>query len=148
MRPSFLPSLLLAALPLLPACLSSRNAPKASFAPEIEALNRELERRFRDGDLLGVADIYADNALMIPRGGERSQGREAIDAYWSAIADPIDWRLEIFEIGGSDELAYERGRSHMVRRREGVEHTSVVDFMLLWERHGEAGWKIAVDAYW
>jgi ketosteroid isomerase-like protein len=75
-------------------------------------------------------------------------GRTEIDEYWSGIENPIDWRLDIRKIRGSDALAYEFGTSHLVTRREGVVHTSVVDFLVLWRRDAQGAWRIALDAYW
>jgi len=145
MRPAIL-LLLLCPLLLLGSCASSPRTTETSdpFAPEIEALSRELEERFRAGDLLGIADLYADDAILISPTA-RTEGREAIDAYWSAITVPVGWRLDISEIGGSEELAYELGRSHRVRREDNAEHTSVVDFLLSWKKDAQGDWRIAVD---
>ncbi len=154
MRASLLLWALLACLVLvwLGACQSPRKARAAPFAAEIERLNRELERRFQAGDMLGIADLYADDALLLGPDGFRVEGREAIDDYWSQFADPLDWKLEIFEIGGSEQMAYELGRSHLTLERAGDgasgRHTSVVDFVVLWKRDATGAWKIALDAYW
>jgi len=140
------PAILLLPLLLLGACATGPRTTETSapFAPQIEALSRELEERFRTGNLLGIADLYADDAILISSTA-RIEGREAIDAYWSQITAPVDWRLEIFEIGGSEELAYQLGRSQQVRRRDNAEHTSVVDFLLIWKKDAHGDWKIAVD---
>ncbi len=131
----------------LGACRSRAPAPEPAFVDEIRLLNSELERRFRTGDLLGVADLYADDAVLMGPGGFRIEGREAIDAYWSRISDPLDWRLEIFEIGGSNETAYELGRSHLTVNPDGAPETSVVDFLVLWKRE-EGALRVGLDLYW
>src|SRR6185436_2906195 len=101
----------LALIALLSACsnLGVRAAP--SLGAEIRALNHHLEEQFRTGNLLGVADLYADDAVLIDERGQRTTGREEIDAYWSAIESPVEWQLEIRSIHGSDEVAYELGTS-------------------------------------
>ncbi len=140
----------------LGACHGPRKAREQPFATEIERLNRELERRFQAGDLLGIADLYADDALLLGPAGFRVEGREALDDYWSQFADPVHWKLEIFEIGGSDQMAYELGRSHLTLDNaldnaldnDGIAHTSVVDFVVLWKRDATGAWKIALDAFW
>lgn len=150
MRPAILLTVgLLSAALIAGACASGTKSTErsAGFAPAIEALNSKLEERFRAADMLGVADLYADDGLLIER-ETRIEGREAIDAYWSKMSNPVRWRLESFEIGGSEELAYQLGRSHLTRQREGLEHTTVVEFMRLWEKDAEGEWKIAVDASW
>lgn len=115
---------------------------------EIEALNRHLEEQFRAGNLLGVADVYADDGVLLDARGERTAGREEIDAYWSAIENPVDWRIQIKKIRGSNVLAYEIGTSHLTTRREGALVTHVSDFLLLWRRAPNGGWRIELDAAW
>ena len=131
------------------ACASGPRTTEASagLATRIEARSRRLEERFRAGDMLGVANVYADDGVLL-LGDERVEGREAVDAHWSKMVDPVDWRLEIFEIGGSEELAYERGRSHFTRRREGVERTTVTEYLRIWKKDAAGDWRIAVDASW
>ncbi len=138
---------LLAALTALAACESLR-AREPSVEREIEAANRVLEERFRAGDVLGVADLYADDALLIGPSGLRIEGREEIDAYWSEFARPVDWRLEVQDVGGSAELAWELGTSHMTQESDGAAHTSVVDLLFLWRRAPDGTWRIAFHAYW
>jgi uncharacterized protein (TIGR02246 family) len=138
----------LAGLFLLGACgaLGRREAP--AHEREIAARTRELEQLFRAGDLLGVADVYADDGVLLDARGERTAGREEIDDYWSAIESPVDWRLETREIGGSGVIAYQTGTSRLTTRREGELHTSVNDFLVLWRREPNGSWRIELDAYW
>jgi len=134
-------------LVLLAACLSTAGS-GALLRNEIRDATRRLEERFRTGDLLGVADAYADDALLIGPGGLRIEGRKEIDAYWSRIEEPIDWRLDVREIGGEGNLAYEIGTSRLTTVWEGEEQTSVVEFLLVWRRDEGGEWRIAVDTYW
>lgn len=119
-----------------------------AYVREIEAKNRHLEQQFRAGNLLDVADVYADDAVLLDARGARTAGREEIDAYWSAIENPLDWRLEIKRIRGSEVIAYETGTSYLKTLREGVEHTAVSHFLLLWRREPGGDWRIEMDAYW
>ena len=137
----------LALLALAPACRTVRPE-KPPYAHEIEERNRHLEQQFRDGNLLGVADLYADDAEIVDAQGNRVRGRDDIDAYWTGIEAPLEWRLEIRHIVGSDTLAYELGRSHLTTLRDGERRTAVADFLVLWRREADGAWKIAYDAYW
>ncbi|MFG0275010.1 MAG: YybH family protein [Phycisphaerales bacterium] len=124
--------------------------PGAALHAAIVEANRELERRFRDGDLAGVAAMYADDALLLGPGPTRVEGRDAVDAYWTRIAEPVDWTLEVFEVRGARDIAHQLGRSTLVVGRPDSDdtHTSVVDFALVWKRAASGEWRIAVDAYW
>ena len=148
--PLRLPALGALALGLLAlvACHSTSPKVRPPYVVEIEAQNRALEELFRAGNLLGVADLYADDAVLVNSGGERTQGRQEIDEYWSAIENPVDWRLDIRRILGSEQVAYELGTSHLTTRRDGALRTSVNDFLVLWQRASGGEWRIAVDAYW
>jgi len=134
--------------PLGIACRSSGSDDHPRHVREITARNRHMEEQFRAGNLLGVADVYADDGVLLNDRGERTAGRDEIDAYWSSIEDPVDWRLEIGEIVGSDAVAYETGTSRLTTRRDGELRTSVVRFLVLWRRDPDGAWRIELDAYW
>ncbi|NOT29456.1 MAG: nuclear transport factor 2 family protein [Planctomycetes bacterium] len=138
---------LAAVVALLSACHTPGKQDRL-YVLEIEARNRHLEEQFRTGNLLGVADVYADDGVLLDARGERTAGREELDAYWSAIESPVDWRLDIETIRGSDALAYEVGTSHLSTRREGEVTTAVNHFLVLWRREPGGEWRITLDAYW
>jgi len=133
---------------LLASCTAVGGGDVPGYAREIVARNRHLEQQFRAGNLLGVADVYTDDAVLLDARGERTSGREEIDAYWSAIESPVDWHLAVSTVRGSDALAYETGVSSLTTRRDGVLHTSVNQFLVLWRRDAAGEWRIALDAYW
>jgi ketosteroid isomerase-like protein len=49
--------------------------------------------------------------------------------------------------GGSD-LYVQRGRSRLVRQRDGARHVSEVEFVLVWQRQLDGRLRILVDAWW
>jgi len=107
-----------------------------------------LEERFRSGDMLGVADFYAEDAVLFAPGGQRYRGRKQIDAYWSKITEPVDWELEIHTIEGNEDIVLERGTSKLQARYAGELQTSVVEFAFLWRKDPKLGWQIWLDAFW
>jgi len=133
---------------VLASCVATGANEVPAHVREIEALNRHLEEQFRASNLLGVADVYADDGVLLDARGERTAGREDIDAYWSAIENPVDWRIEIKKIRGSEVIAYEVGTSYLTTRREGALVTAVSDFLLLWRRAADGAWRIELDAAW
>jgi uncharacterized protein (TIGR02246 family) len=133
---------------LLAACRTAGTETRPAWQLALEQRNRELEREFAAGNLLGVADIYADDAVLVDARGQRVRGRDALDAHWSLIEEPLAWRLEIRALRGSEALAYELGRSHLSTRREGAVHTSVSDFLLVWRHDPDGLWRIEYDASW
>jgi ketosteroid isomerase-like protein len=95
-----------------------------------------------------VADLFADGAELFDAHGERIAGREELDAYWSAIESPVDWRLSIRLARGSEGLAYEIGTSRMTTRESGELVTRVTEFLMLWRRGPDGAWRIAMDSSW
>lgn len=130
------------------ACRSAPPAPPPAWRGELEARTRELETRYRAGNLLGVADLYADDGEIVDASGRRVRGRSELDAYWSAIEEPLDWRLETQALRGSGTIAYQTGTSTLSLRREGVAQTFVTDFLLVWRREPDGEWRIELDLYW
>lgn len=140
--------LVLAALALLGACRGPKAQEKSALRLAIEAENQRLVDRFRAGDLLGVADTYADEAEIYDASGTRTAGREEIDAWWSAIESPVAWRLETRSILGNEALVYERGTSRMTTRQADALVTTVTDFLFLWRRDAGGTWRLLLDAQW
>ena len=135
-------------LGLLGACRGPRAVEKSALRLAIEAENQRLVERFRAGDLLGVADTYADEAVIYDLTGARTTGREDIDALWSAIESPVAWRLEPRTIRGSEALAYESGTARMTTRQGDALVTVVTDFLWVWRREPSGAWRILLDAQW
>ena len=130
------------------ACRATPVTPLPAWQGEIEARVRELEARYRAGNLLGVADVYADDGELVDGTGQRVRGRAALDAYWSAIEEPLDWRLTTRSLRGSEAIAYQTGTSKLSLRREGAPQTFETDFLLVWRREPDGEWKIELDLYW
>lgn len=130
------------------ACHSAPAAPAPAWRGELEARVRELEQRYRAGNLLGVADLYTDDGEIVDASGRRVRGRSELDAYWSAIEEPLDWRLVTRTLRGSDKIAYQTGTSTLSMRRDGALQTFETDFLVVWRREPDGEWKIELDLYW
>ncbi|HEX2123384.1 MAG TPA: nuclear transport factor 2 family protein [Thermoanaerobaculia bacterium] len=113
-------------------------APRA----EIEALNREMMAALERNDGLAVAAIYADDARIVGPKRETVSGREAIDRYWSRIRD-AKWTLEVKEVGGSKDEAYQIGVSTLATPRG----TYTCDFVVIWKRDAGGKLRIHLDLY-
>ncbi len=139
---------LLVALVLLSSIVAPRLAAQsADLRREIDSLNRAMEATFNRGDLLGVAKFYADDAkLMGPRGGDVS-GRDNIDRYWTGIKGAKSWKLEVLEVGGDRNTAYQVGRSTLVAAGPNGDHASVSRFVVIWKRQRDGRMQMALDFY-
>jgi uncharacterized protein (TIGR02246 family) len=73
---------------MLTLCLAiSFAAPAlAQDAATIQKLNDRWAAAFNKGDAAAVAALYAEDAYVLPPGGEMVKGRSAIEAFWKQTA--------------------------------------------------------------
>lgn len=144
LRPSVLVSL--SAL-LLAGAVQAQAAPgdTSAIRREVEAQFRKMEEAFNRGDILAAASYYTDDAVVRTPDAVAAAGRNAVDAYFTGIQAPKDWRLEAFAVGGPPDAPFTVGRS--VLRHGNPMRTSVVRFLLIWRRDADGQLRIALDYY-
>lgn len=133
------------ALVLLPTTLAAqRDTP---LWREVETLNREMEAAFNRGDLKGVAAFYTDNSVVRNSTSVNASGRKQVDAYWAGIRDGKSWTLEVRGVTAAENtnLVYETGKSTLVSGSPA--HTSIVGFLVVWQRQSDGKLKIILDYY-
>ena len=131
-------------LPLL-LFLQSAATDTAALRRDVEQLNRGMEAAFNRGDLKGAAAFYADDAIVRTPGGIVAAGRDAVDRYFTGIDHPRSWKLDVIQVGGTREQAWQVGRSTLVHGQP--ERTSVVQFLVLWTRQPDGRLRISLDYY-
>jgi ketosteroid isomerase-like protein len=116
---------------------------------KIGELNREMEKRFRENDMMGVAALYLDSALISAGGRMNVTGRTAIDRYWMGLKDQgAQWKLEIDLIEDFGNYVLQRGRSYLKYRPQanGSQQESNVRFFIVWKKTGDS-YRIEKDIY-
>jgi len=119
-----------------------------SIRVEISALHVAMEEAFRNGDLLGVAGFYSDDAVMLGRDGRRVVGRASLNEYWTRLHGAKKWEITLMDIEGEDGIWVERGRSRLSVVRDEKLSESEVEFMMVWQRQLDGRLLIIVDAFW
>ena len=78
-------------LTMLALCLgvSSAAPALAQNAATIQKLNDKWAAAFNKGDAAAVAAMYAEDADVLPPGGEMVKGRSAIEAFWKQTAQQV-----------------------------------------------------------
>jgi ketosteroid isomerase-like protein len=114
---------------------------------EVESLNRGMEAAVARGDLKGVAAFYAENAVVRSAHRVDAQGRAAVERYFLGIGNAKSWKLDAYGVtaAAGSNLVYETGRSTLVHG--APERTSVVQFLVVWERQRDGALKIVLDYY-
>jgi ketosteroid isomerase-like protein len=141
--------ILAGAHPLAAQQTSAVRAPaSAALRAEVTRLNEEMVAAFQRGDRAAVARFYADDARIVGPRRRVVQGREAIDRYWASIGSPAEWRLEVVEVGGSPDEAYQLGVSTLTSPgRDGTPDTYTCDFVVIWKRQPDGRLRITLDQY-
>lgn len=145
--------LLLIALLIFSGCMSttpgvqddsaSRRRIEEGVAAWTAAVNR--------GDMSAVADLYTDDAVLMPANGAAVRGREAVRTFFvQALGSmsPRDVKLWSDEIEVCGETAYEVGRYQMTLQPPGA--AAMNDrgkYIVIWKRQSDGSWKIARDIF-
>ena len=111
---------------------------------EISRLNRSMMEAWQRNDPLAIAAHYADDARIISPSGSTVEGRANINKYWQGFpTQGRTWTLDVFEVGGTRNLAYQYGRSTIAGGTRG----QTIDWIGVWKRLPNGELKLAID-YW
>jgi ketosteroid isomerase-like protein len=131
-----------ALLAALTVRIAGQPAPSTPLRAEIEALNTAMTAALTR-EPAAVAAYYADTAAIIG-GGQRLQGRAAVDEYWKGATMFEKWTLETLETGGPATAPWQFGRS-VLHGRSG--RTMETYFVGLLRRTAAGDLKFVVDAF-
>lgn len=167
---------ILVSLVSLLAC-NSQKPTESELLQEAKRLNQQMESAYREGRLLDLAAMYRDDGHLLGPGQYHITGRDDINKYWTTIADPVDWKLDVLDVSATAEdmfasetwksfeekpphwdeyglalptdadLIFQLGRSTLQYKRADTVRTSVVDFALVWMKEGGEDYKIMIDTY-
>jgi ketosteroid isomerase-like protein len=148
----------LPAICLLTLMTLSCQAPPADMASSSEedvAAIRAGVFEFQDGiramDFAGAAELYQDDAVLMPPNQESFSGKDAW-LEWAAewhITGITRYDLGIDAIQVSGDLAYMRGTYAEVLTMEGVPEpfSDQGKALQIWKKQADGSWKIAVDSW-
>lgn len=135
----------LAAMLLFPFAVTA-NAEDDMNRAAIDSANAKLIALQKAGDAEGMGDMYTDDAILLPSGGPRTEGRDAIEAFWAKTLNSgiEDVELVTENLESLDEdLVYEIGS--YTTTPANAEPVSG-HYVVLWKRvDGE--WKLHVDIF-
>ena len=118
--------------------VNSAKAQSQDITPEVrkqlEDINHKMEDCIQKKDFSTLIDFYSDDATIMVAGGTKVQGRKAIAEYWYNLTKATSLKSEILELGGNGKMVYQVGRWTIVTIKDGVEHTTTTDVVLVWVR--------------
>jgi len=114
----------------------------------IESLAAQWDAAYNAGDAAALAEMYAEDAKLMPQGGDIVNGRAAIQEFWAAeiAATPegVTNALETVEVHGSGDMAYEIGRFSATVEGEVIGEGK---YLVAWQQQPDGSWKIVVDIW-
>jgi uncharacterized protein (TIGR02246 family) len=135
--------LALAGAVLLAAC-GGRAAPEPGSRRAIEAAVQQYVAASNDGNAGALADLYAEDAMLLPPDHEPIRGREAIAAFWRQGTDQgLEVTTLAVEVEGN--MGYLVGRYHLPATDE--EPADSGKYVMCLRRQQDGSWKLTADIW-
>jgi uncharacterized protein (TIGR02246 family) len=111
----------------------------------IESINRGFAAAFLRGDAEAVAELYTEDAELLPPGAEAVAGRSAIAAFWKGAIDAgvKDLALTTVQVESTGDLAYEVGKVRLVANDGQVSEDR---YLVVWKREN-GKWQLHRDIW-
>jgi len=132
---------------LVMACLLVATPAMAQDKATIEKLTDAFITAFSKGDFAAVANLYAEDATVLPNGSTMVKGRTGIQAFWAQAGQEIaDIKLTIVDVRPlGPEAAREIGT--FILTTKGQQSQQVVGkYVVVWQKVG-SDWKLATDIW-
>ena len=125
--------------------LSAQTLKDTAVKKQIMLLNQQMEDAFNSNDMNMVAGFYSNDGEIV-YDNYTVRGRTNLDKYWLDLKDKgRGWKLTVVEIGGQGEFVYQLGKSDLKYISQGKEKSSITNFVLLWRKQEDGGYKIFRD---
>ena len=129
---------------ILAGCAGRPPAPDAVSRGAIEATVGRYVAASNEGDADALAELYADDALLLPPDHEPIRGRDSIVEFWR---EGTDEGLEVstlrLEVNG--DVAYLVGRYRLPPTEEEAADSG--QYVLCLKRQDDGAWKLTADIW-
>lgn len=124
--------------------------PKKATVEELGQMNRDFAQALVDGDAEAAANLYDENASLLPPNEAMVTGRENIKNYWQAGIDAgiVGASVKTVSADSDGDLGYEIGTFEL--RIKGENDSIVVDtgkYIEILHRNAEGKW-ISLYGMW
>lgn len=143
-RVAFIAAILLTA-GIATVCTTSQSPPPDVTA-DITAANEAFMTAFGSGNGAAVAELYTEDARLLPPGSDPVEGRVAIAAFWQSVIDSgvAEARLMTDEVENLGDTAYEVSHYGMYDAAGNL--IGEGKYIVIW-KHTDAGWKLHRDIW-
>jgi ketosteroid isomerase-like protein len=116
----------------------------------IEEANQKFIDASLRADSAAVGALLTDDTLLLPPAGRMIQGKNAAEEYWRATWAQLkisDFKMNILNLYGKDDLAYEVGSYQLKFQVQGNEHVDEGKYVVVWKQMADKTWKKLVDIW-
>lgn len=135
----------------LALCLSLAAMPALAggAADEIEARSLEFEAAFNAGDGAAVGALYTPDAAVLPPGGARVDGRDAIAGFWAEAIESglADLDLVVVEVIETGDSALDVGTLTLTAPGEGDQRVTVAAKYIVYWKKIDGAWYLHRDIW-
>lgn len=140
----------LLALVSVTSCKQETQMPKKATVEELGQMNRDFAKALMDGDAEAAANLYDENASLLPPNEPIVTGRENIRTYWQAGIDAgiVGASVKTISADSDGDLGYEIGAFEL--RIKGENDSIMVDtgkYIEILHRNSEGKW-ISLYGMW
>ena len=101
-------------------------------------------------DAAAVANLYTEDATLLPPGSPSVKGRNNIQQYWQAFFDAgaSDAQLHVIDVTAFGDMAYEIGafEANLPAPQGGTARTQG-KYVVIWKRQPDGGIKLLADIF-
>jgi uncharacterized protein (TIGR02246 family) len=129
------------------ATIALVSAASAQDLGTIQAHTDRFAAALNAGDAQAIAQIYAEDARILPPGAEMVEGRDAIQGYWKAAVETFtDAKLTTTDIKPLGD-SYAREIGSFSSKTTGDNPQEITGkYIIIWQQVGE-DWKISDDIW-
>jgi uncharacterized protein (TIGR02246 family) len=102
------------------------------------------------GDSADFANLFTDDAIILPPNSNMVQGHDAIESYWASTLrlGKVNVQLTVKNVFGAGNIAVETGNYDINIQPEGappfLDHGK---YMVIWQKQSDNSWKLKRDMW-
>jgi uncharacterized protein (TIGR02246 family) len=129
---------------------SAVSAAAQSAREDIVATLTKFMEAFNSGNAAAVAELYTEDAAVLPPGGKRVDGRKGVGEFWQgAIKGGVkNLSLKAIEVEERADFAYEVGAFTLDMPSEGGGLATVAGkYVVIWKKGSDGSWRLHRDIW-
>lgn len=150
---AFRTSVLVLAVPLVtqaPMTGLAQDVDLAAEEQQIRELNRQWVEWVAAKDVKAIADLYAEDGLIMPPNATQAEGPEAVGKVWESITQlpevAMSFEPTTIEIAQSGDMAYDIGTYSLSFAADQGQVEDEGKYVVVWVKEGD-DWKVAADIF-